>query len=224
LFQDSAGTTPVTAVDQPVGLMLDKSGYGNNASQATGVSRPLLKIDTNGKYYLLFDGVNDSFTTSSINFTSTDKMSVFAGLRKLSDAATGMFVELSSSIFAFPGVFNLIAPSGAFNNYQLSSGGTVVAAVAPSGFAAPISNVLTGICNISGDVVTLRANGAQVATSSSNQGTGNYGNYPLYIGRRGGSSLPFNGRLYSLIVVGKAVTAGELSDTETWVNGKTGAY
>ena len=25
LFQDSAGTTPVTAVEQPVGLMLDKS-------------------------------------------------------------------------------------------------------------------------------------------------------------------------------------------------------
>jgi len=28
LFQDSSGTTPVTAVEQPVGLMLDKSKSG----------------------------------------------------------------------------------------------------------------------------------------------------------------------------------------------------
>lgn len=40
LFQDSAGTTPVTAVEQPVGLMLDKSGIGNHASQATSTKRP----------------------------------------------------------------------------------------------------------------------------------------------------------------------------------------
>ena len=35
LFQDSAGTTPVTAVEQPVGLMKDKSGRNNHAFQAT---------------------------------------------------------------------------------------------------------------------------------------------------------------------------------------------
>ena len=59
LFQDSAGTTPVTAVDQPVGLMRDKSGRGNHASQATDTRRPLLKQDASGFYHLLFDGVDD---------------------------------------------------------------------------------------------------------------------------------------------------------------------
>ena len=39
LFQDSAGTTPVTASGQPVGLMLDKSGNGNHATQATAARR-----------------------------------------------------------------------------------------------------------------------------------------------------------------------------------------
>lgn len=41
LFQDSAGTVPVTAVEQPVGRMLDKSGRGNHAIQATTTKRPV---------------------------------------------------------------------------------------------------------------------------------------------------------------------------------------
>lgn len=40
LFQDSAGTVPVTAVEQPVGRILDKSGRGNHATQATTTKRP----------------------------------------------------------------------------------------------------------------------------------------------------------------------------------------
>jgi hypothetical protein len=51
LFQDAAGTTPVTAVEQPVGLMLDKSGRGNHASQATTTARPLLSA----RYNILTD-------------------------------------------------------------------------------------------------------------------------------------------------------------------------
>jgi len=39
LFQDSAGTTPVTTAGQPVGLMLDKSGNDNHATQATAARR-----------------------------------------------------------------------------------------------------------------------------------------------------------------------------------------
>jgi len=41
LFQDSAGTTPVTTAGQPVGLMLDKSGRANHATQATAAARPI---------------------------------------------------------------------------------------------------------------------------------------------------------------------------------------
>ena len=47
LFQDSAGTTPVTAVGQPVGLMLDKSGRGNHCSQSTVINRAILHARKN---------------------------------------------------------------------------------------------------------------------------------------------------------------------------------
>jgi len=41
LFQDSAGTTPVTTAGQPVGLMLDNSGRANHAVQAIAAARPI---------------------------------------------------------------------------------------------------------------------------------------------------------------------------------------
>lgn len=47
MFQDAAGTTPVTALEQPVGRWLDKSGNGNNATQSITASRPTLSARYN---------------------------------------------------------------------------------------------------------------------------------------------------------------------------------
>lgn len=150
-------------------------------------------------------------------------MSVFAGVRKLSDAALGMITELSASVGANNGSFYLVGPSGGSQaDYSFVNKGTASAGAGSSGYAAPVTNTLIGLGNISGDLATLRVNGAQVGTNSADQGTGNYGNYPLYIGRRNNASLPFNGQMYSMIIVGKAVTAGELSSTEKFVASKTG--
>ena len=70
----------------------------------------------------------------------------------------------------------------------------------------------------------MRQNGAQKALAFNNvigpSGTGNFGNYPLYIGRRNGATLPFNGHIYQLVVRG-ALTA-DLAPVETYVADKTG--
>jgi len=44
MFQDTAGTTPVTTPGQTVARINDKSGRGNNATQATAASRPTYGI------------------------------------------------------------------------------------------------------------------------------------------------------------------------------------
>jgi hypothetical protein len=151
---------------------------------------------------------------------------VFAGVRKLSDAAVGAVVEASASLNANNGAFLLAAPiTTSGPNFNFASKGTTQVGQTAIGFTSPVSAVLTGIGDISAPLATFRANGVQVATSSSTQGTGNYLAYPIYIGRRGGSSLPFNGRLYSLIVrFGPNLTTGQITATESWVNGKIGAY
>lgn len=54
LFQDTAGTTPVTAATQPIGLVKDQSGRGNDATQSS-VARPIWQADGSG----LLDGTDD---------------------------------------------------------------------------------------------------------------------------------------------------------------------
>lgn len=178
--------------------------------------------------YLSFDGVDDFLVTPTIT-PNVDKAQVFAGVRKLSDAAQGMLVELSTSAFANNGAFNVQAPAGGalVGEYGLLSRGTVAQLIAASNsaYAAPVTNVLSALADISGDLATLRVNGTQAAQSTADQGTGNFLAYPLYIGRRGGTSLPFNGNLFSLVVrFGANLTTDTITSTETYVNGKTGAY
>ena len=60
LFQDSAGTIPVTTDGDPVGLMLDKSGNDNHASQSTPAAKPTYRTDGT-LHWLEFDGVDDRF-------------------------------------------------------------------------------------------------------------------------------------------------------------------
>lgn len=224
LFQDAAGTTPVTAVGQPVGRINDKSGRGNHATQSTAASRPTLQQDSNGLYYLSFDGTDDGMATPSINFTGTDKMTVWAGVRKLSDAAAAIVCELSTTS-TNNGSFYLAAPVTANANYGFHSRGTVPQpAQTGSSFASPHTSVITGIGDISGDISSIRVNGTTITASKLDQGAGNYGNYPLYIGRRAGSTLPFNGRLYGLIIRGAASNAGQIAAGEAWCNSKTRAF
>jgi hypothetical protein len=70
----------------------------------------------------------------------------------------------------------------------------------------------------------MRINNAQVGQGTADQGTGNYGNYPLFIGRRGGTTLPFNGHIYQLVIRGAQSTDAQIVSAETFVNSRTGAY
>jgi hypothetical protein len=91
--------------------------------------------------------------TGSVDFSATDKMTVWAGVNKQSDAAVGALVELSVSSAANNGTFYITAPAGAAgSNYFWRSKGTGDGTVSSAAnYAAPISNVLTGIGDISGD-------------------------------------------------------------------------
>ena len=174
--------------------------------------------------HLRYDGVDDSLSTASIDFSSADKMSVVAGVRKLSDAAQGIFCELSTAVASNAGSFNIQAPGSTGNNYDVRSRGDAALPVSAIGnVAAPSTRILTMLSDIAGDSLDLRLNGSSVSTSSGDQGAGNFGNYPLYIGSRSGS-LRFNGRLHGLLVIGRALTATEITNMETWMNQRTRAF
>lgn len=183
----------------------DLSGRNNHAAQPNATSRATLITDPSGYKSLKFDGVDDGYVTPSIDFTGTDKVTVIAAVRKLSDAATGCLVELSSASYNSVGSFSIFAPSypGGKEFFARSSGTLFNSLVSTNLiFSAPISAVLTVRSEISKDNLSLKAN-KSIYTGVQDQGTGNYSNYPFYIGRRGGTSLPFNGQIYALLVIGK---------------------
>ena len=77
------------------------------------------------------------------------------------------------------------------------------------------------------ELVFVNKNGvAQALTRTFNtNNTGYFGSFPLNIGVRSATATPslfLNGYIYSLIVVGAASTAAQISSTESWINVKEG--
>jgi hypothetical protein len=202
---------------------------GNHFLQATAASRPIVQTDGVNRF-VLFDGTDDGLVSAAtINPGAVDKAQVFAGVRKLSDAG---FAPVVMEVSASPGVNNGVlglntnSGSGSPADYSGISRGTVgIGFDTANVYAAPITNVLTLLGDISGDSAILRVNGVQAASNTGDQGTGNYLTYPHFIGRRNNATLPLNGRIYQMIMrYGANLTAAQISQTETFVNSKTGAY
>ena len=183
-------------------------------------------------WYLKFNGTSSSLQTASINFTATDKMFVSAGVRNITRGSYNVLAELSSTVNTNNGTFSLFTwhqDLSANALFQSKATLTSNAFSTDTSFNPPKTFVFTSIGDTAGtpnDTALVRLNGTQSAISTADQGTGNYGNYPLYIGARAGTSLFFNGNLYQLVICGRptAVPIDQITRTEEFVNLKTKAY
>lgn len=227
LFQDAAGTIPVTATGQPVGKWLDKSGNGNHAAQPISASRPIYQIDAEGNYNVTFDGVNDQLFTSAINFTATDKMTVGVGLHVVGSASAACAVELGNDVESVNGSFLFGAPSSTADHSLYLRGTSTIAARVDN--IVDGDDVIIGLFDISQATKELeliprlnrvQISGSNITWTGTSAGSGNFGNLPLYIGARSGSTLPFNGKIYQLIVRGAASTADQVRNLENWIDSK----
>ena len=229
MWQDAAKLLPVTGEGQPVWHILDKSGNNNHAFATSSATRPILQRNaTTGAYYLAFDGADDFLKTNNIDFTATDKVSLFAGLRLLSDSAS-ILLETSTNTgtLANTGSFNLITGLNVsvtgYTSGSRGSGSLVASGIAKSyTFVSPDNAVITSTHDILASLSTIRRNGIAGQNGTTSKGTGNFGNYPLFIGRRAGTSSPFNGRLYSLIGIGRLTTDSETIELEKAIAKNTG--
>ena len=204
------------------------------SDQATGLLPPYQRVNTSSDYdgpdkgfppYISFNGTQ-WLQTAAVDYSGVNKMLVIAGVRKLSDAAVAILVELSNNATMNSGAFYVAAPVSAAANYSTAAGGTVAPGVTATGYAAPITNVLSVIDDIPVPSLKLKVNGTQVASSAAPQGTGNFGNYAHYIGSRAGSSLFFTGQIHQLIVRGSTVAAndGQIGIGESYSRMRSRAY
>jgi len=178
-------------------------------------------------HYLKFDGVDDFLVTGNIDFTATHEMTVVAGVQS-PKTSQGMLLELGSSYDStFPSFVNFVPntadgkifaayhDAAGYGSYSTAAGVAINANVIAYSFD-------TAATTVSGKYPRFHLNGVNGMPSdaSSIAAGAVFINAPLYIGRRAGTSTPFLGKLYQLVVRG-ALTA-DLTPGESFTAEKTG--
>ena len=181
-------------------------------------------------YFLSFNGVDQSISTAAVDLTATDKLTAAFGAR-VSNTATQILFESGTNVASVAGSFAAICAS----TLQMSlRGATALSQVRTStttayGFTAQ-RTYLTSF-DIAGatasDEIKLMANGAidaPIVQTAGPAGAGNFANLAIHIGRRGGTTLPFAGNLYQLILRGSASVESVRQQINLYINTKTQAY
>jgi hypothetical protein len=228
LWQNAARTVPVTTDGDPVRVMDDKSGNGRELSASSDAVRPIYRT-SGGLHWLEFDGTDDTMAVNILNLSASDKVTIWAGVRRDSDDSGGrMLCELSASTSSNAGTFHITAPASGTSRYgSISRGSATInaAQTAQMGLtaAAPDLAVITATHDIAADLSRIWRNRVAGTDGTADKGSGNFASdRAFWVGSRNGSSLRFQGRLYSLIVRGGASTSGQIADCEQWIADKTG--
>jgi hypothetical protein len=156
-------------------------------------------------YGVRFDSVDDGYATSAIDFTNTNKMTVWVAYRKQTDATTQMLLEASAAAESNNGAFNAIARnlSGTLTLQAVARGTTSSTAGSTSSlYAAPVTLITCNRYLIASPLIEVTANNIIAASSTASLGTGNFGNHALFLGRRNNATLSLNGDAYGIIVAG----------------------
>ena len=167
LFQDAAGTTPVTAPGQPVGLALDKSGNGFHAT-ASGTSRPTYGVvPSRGRVNLLT--FTNSFESGfwNQNATATTANQVVAPDSSLTADRT---VELATTALHRISLFfdtGLLASPYTFSVYAKANGARRL------GINSDVAIKSTALFDLTGDGTVVATEGVASNRSASIQAVGN---------------------------------------------------
>lgn len=228
LFQDAAGTTPVTTLGQPVGLMRDKSGRGNHLFQNTTASRPTWQQDAQGFYYLRFDGIDDGLATASATWAAQQMLACFSFIS--TSTKFGAAFELSGTPDSVTGSFNMfVAGNGTGITANIRGTSTQNDGLFDtSGIGT--KNVLSASWDFAQTTNAaqklVRINGADKVNPTPQKvaESVNFAAAPIFIGRRNNASDPLDLSFYGGNLVGKLASTDEKATVENYRNSRIGAY
>ena len=213
LFQDSAGTTPVTASGQPVGLMLDKSGNGNHATQATAAKRPTY-TEGSGLSWLAFDGVDDAMEAPALGVTSSALTMLYSATQSGGSAIDLIFGVENTNKNRFQ---NYTDFSGARQTLLSSDGGGTLSTYGDSS----VNQIAGAVWN--GFNVQSYINGATSGATSSLSGSMDLTEGVIYIGKS--PSFPsylFSGIFRGGLLINRALSAEEVISFSAYLATKSG--
>lgn len=188
--------------------------------------------DTTGfPLYLRFDGTDDFFATGSIDPSAGVKAQMFAGARietpRSNNSPVWQFGDTTTT--ATDAMMRILTGSGSTDAYRamlFGSGANQTSAVTKVVPYTAVFSTLYDAAVTGANEISLRENGVVTSVgSATDSGLTSFGSQILYIGRQATATGYINGKIYSLIVrFGANLDATAISNTETWVNGKTMAY
>lgn len=217
LYQDAAGTTPVTAVEQPVGLMLDKSGNGNHATQSITAYRPALMQDIYGHYYLAFDGIDNYMSLWDVFDVGINGVSMIAAVTV--HGGEKYPIAGKSITAALPGRYFLGADSNLFA-YAVQVATESNVAYTPVIGAPTVYNMTLSAG--SSHRMSLGVNGELIGDVATPLPEVNNTDLDFMIGRYPESYGYLNGRIYGLIVTAKALSDQQSRICERYLGRKSG--
>lgn len=206
LFQNQAGTTPVTESGQPIGRIRNKAG--NNAYDLV-LTNCTYEEDAEGNGRVLFNGYSSwASTDSPLTLTDTDEFTLITTLKSLRQSINFTpFIEFGNANDV--GTFGLWAPdNNEPNHYSVKSRGSAAGAKTVSEeHPFPHTALITTIGSIKHPVTRLRVDGEIEGQFNYTQGSGNFGQYYLNIGSRNrGEGYFSHGYLGSTIFYDKIVS------------------
>lgn len=223
LRQDRAGTVPVTAPGQPIGMILDASGFGLHLTAISDAARATYQSD-GARHWAAFSGAVGGYVTGTVT-PGVDKVAVVAAVRKATDASTGTVIEHSTTSTGNAGTFAMFtALAGAANFVFGSRGSAATRRDASAASVAPATAVVSGLGDIAGDRAAIRLNGVDQPVTTTDQGAGTFAAQPMYVGSRGGTTNRLTGDLFALVVRFSAVEldAARLAQAERWAARRAG--
>lgn len=230
LFQDTAGTVPVTADGQSVARWNDKSGNGRDWTQATAANRPTYRT-SGGKSWVEFDGVND-WMVGAAGMLALANVAVFAGMRCIAGGADfGTVIGHGQNTTHVPPYYrwslqtrnssgltlDFHSNGSRFDNNPAAAaaGNDVAVTIGYASFwNAAASNQARNFVRINRATYSTGSTGAAAITYANNN--------PSTLGSQvdGGGDF-FKGRVYSILVAGAPVTSQDWIDNwEDWIVGK----
>ena len=214
LFQDAAGTTPVTADGDPVGLMLDKSGNVNHAIQSVAASRPVYRTD-GAMGWLQFDGVDDHLKVpDNPSLRQTQMSFVFS---YLSTAQHLQIILSNGDGRSFPTINWLVSVDSGLRVFPRTPETAL--------WIAPSSINKTHVGSVVADGVTVngRLDGAGETSLTGTFGTDNASGITLGAQTSFPSTLFLSGNLFSVVIVaGRSISSAERNNTERYLAEKSG--
>lgn len=214
LYQDTAGSTPVTANADPVGRWEDQSGSGRHVTQSTSGARPSYRTGVaNGQPGLLFDGSNDTLILAGDDYAPT--------------ALTLYIVEVSTGDGCYAGSAYAsrnnqirIGESGA-NALSFYVSDPSVAQAVSSTFSVSRGSPHLVVCKWSNPGVAFWENGAAKGTGSFSRSNYRVG----AIGRLASlGGLTLNGHILEFVLYSTAQSDADRALVEAYLNARYALY